>query len=64
MHRTSMLAPTTAIIGVRLGDKCARVTDGRFSGGTAGASTGHVSPEAAVGGEYSAHAIEERGPGR
>jgi dihydroxy-acid dehydratase len=45
-----MLAPTTAIKGVGLGDKCALITDGRFSGGTAGASIGHVSPEAAVGG--------------
>ena len=45
-----MLAPTTAIKGVGLGDKCALVTDGRFSGGTAGASIGHVSPEAATGG--------------
>ncbi len=45
-----MLAPTTAIKGVGLDDKCALVTDGRFSGGTAGASIGHVSPEAAVGG--------------
>jgi dihydroxy-acid dehydratase len=45
-----MLAPTTAIKGIGLDDKCALVTDGRFSGGTAGASIGHVSPEAAVGG--------------
>ncbi len=45
-----MLAPTTAIKGVGLGDKCALVTDGRFSGGTAGACIGHVSPEAAEGG--------------
>jgi dihydroxy-acid dehydratase len=45
-----MLAPTTAIKGVGLGDKCALITDGRFSGGTAGASIGHVSPEAADGG--------------
>jgi dihydroxy-acid dehydratase len=45
-----MLAPTTAIKGVGLGEVCALVTDGRFSGGTAGASIGHVSPEAAVGG--------------
>ena len=45
-----MLAPTTAIKGVGLGNKCALITDGRFSGGTAGASIGHVSPEAAVGG--------------
>ncbi|MDR3619262.1 MAG: dihydroxy-acid dehydratase [Paludisphaera borealis] len=45
-----MLAPTTAVKGVGLGVKCALITDGRFSGGTAGASIGHVSPEAAVGG--------------
>ncbi|HKI21729.1 MAG TPA: dihydroxy-acid dehydratase, partial [Isosphaeraceae bacterium] len=45
-----MLAPTTAIKGVGLDDRCALVTDGRFSGGTAGASIGHVSPEAAIGG--------------
>ncbi len=45
-----MLAPTTAIKGVGLGDRCALITDGRFSGGTAGACIGHVSPEAAEGG--------------
>lgn len=45
-----MLAPTTAIKGVGLDEQCALVTDGRFSGGTAGASIGHVSPEAGVGG--------------
>ena len=45
-----MLAPTTALKGVGLDEQCALVTDGRFSGGTAGASIGHVSPEAAVGG--------------
>jgi dihydroxy-acid dehydratase len=45
-----MLAPTTAIKAVGLDELCALVTDGRFSGGTAGASIGHVSPEAAVGG--------------
>jgi len=45
-----MLAPTTAIKGVGLADKVALITDGRFSGGTAGACIGHVSPEAAVGG--------------
>ncbi len=45
-----MLAPTTAIKGVGLGDKCALITDGRFSGGTAGACIGHISPEAAVAG--------------
>jgi len=46
-----MLAPTSYIKGMGLGDKCALVTDGRFSGGTAGACVGHVSPEAAAGGE-------------
>ena len=45
-----MLAPTTAIKGMGLDDKVALVTDGRFSGGTAGACIGHVSPEAAAGG--------------
>jgi dihydroxy-acid dehydratase len=45
-----MLAPTTAIKGVKLDDSVALITDGRFSGGTAGASIGHVSPEAAAGG--------------
>ena len=45
-----MLAPTTAIKGVGLDDKVALMTDGRFSGGTAGACIGHVSPEAAAGG--------------
>jgi dihydroxy-acid dehydratase len=45
-----MLAPTTAIKGVGLDDRVALVTDGRFSGGTAGACIGHVSPEAAAGG--------------
>ncbi|AMV40053.1 dihydroxy-acid dehydratase [Planctomyces sp. SH-PL62] len=45
-----MLAPTTAVKGSGLDDCCALITDGRFSGGTAGASIGHVSPEAAVGG--------------
>ena len=44
-----MLAPTTAIKGMGLDDKVALVTDGRFSGGTAGACIGHVSPEAAGG---------------
>jgi dihydroxy-acid dehydratase len=45
-----MLAPTSAIKGIGLDDKVALVTDGRFSGGTAGACIGHVSPEAAAGG--------------
>jgi dihydroxy-acid dehydratase len=46
-----MLAPTSYIKGMGLSDKCALITDGRFSGGTAGACIGHVSPEAASGGE-------------
>lgn len=45
-----MLAPTTAIKGVKLDNSVALITDGRFSGGTAGACIGHVSPEAAAGG--------------
>jgi dihydroxy-acid dehydratase len=45
-----MLTPTSAIIGMGLGDKVALVTDGRFSGATRGAAIGHVSPEAAEGG--------------
>ena len=46
-----MLAPTSYIKGMGLGDKVALITDGRFSGGTAGACIGHISPEAAAGGE-------------
>ncbi len=42
-----MLSPTSAIMGMGLGDKVALITDGRFSGGTRGACIGHVSPEAA-----------------
>ena len=45
-----MLAPTSAIIGVGLGDSVGLITDGRFSGGTYGLVVGHVAPEAAVGG--------------
>ncbi len=45
-----MLSPTSYIVGMDLGDDVALVTDGRFSGGTAGACIGHVSPEAAEGG--------------
>jgi len=45
-----MLAPTSALKGVGLDDSVALITDGRFSGGTAGACIGHVSPEAAAGG--------------
>lgn len=46
-----MLAPTSYIKGMGLGDKCALITDGRFSGGTAGLCIGHISPEAAAEGE-------------
>jgi len=49
-----MLAPTSAIVGMELGDKVALVTDGRFSGATRGACIGHVSPEAAAGGPIAA----------
>ncbi len=45
-----MLTPTSAIAGMGLDDSCALITDGRFSGGTKGASIGHVSPEATQGG--------------
>jgi dihydroxy-acid dehydratase len=45
-----MLSPTSYVVGMGLGDKVALITDGRFSGGTAGACIGHVSPEAAEGG--------------
>ena len=45
-----MLSPTSAIMGLGLGDKVALITDGRFSGGTRGACVGHISPEAARGG--------------
>lgn len=46
-----MLYPTSALIGSGLGRTVALVTDGRFSGASAGAAIGHVSPEAALGGE-------------
>jgi len=45
-----MLGPTSAIMGMGLGSSVALVTDGRFSGASRGACIGHVSPEAAVGG--------------
>ncbi len=49
-----MLSPTSALMGMGLGDKVALITDGRFSGGTRGACIGHVSPEAAAGGPIAA----------
>ena len=45
-----MLYPTAFLKGAGLGEKCALITDGRFSGGTSGLSIGHVSPEASTGG--------------
>ena len=45
-----MLNPTSAIMGMGLGESVALITDGRFSGATRGAAIGHVSPEAAAGG--------------
>ncbi|MBI5349936.1 MAG: dihydroxy-acid dehydratase, partial [Chloroflexi bacterium] len=49
-----MLSPTSAIMGMGLGEKVALVTDGRFSGGTRGACIGHVSPKAAARGPIAA----------
>jgi dihydroxy-acid dehydratase len=49
-----MLAPTSAIMGMGLGESVALITDGRFSGGTRGACIGHVSPEAAARGPIAA----------
>lgn len=49
-----MLAPTSQIMGMGLGESVALITDGRFSGGTRGACIGHVSPEAAAGGPIAA----------
>lgn len=46
-----MLYPTSYLKSVRLDKACALITDGRFSGGTSGLSIGHISPEAASGGE-------------
>lgn len=45
-----MLSPTSSITGIGLDKDVALITDGRFSGGTRGASIGHVSPEASEGG--------------
>jgi len=45
-----MLYPTSYIKSKKLGEECALITDGRFSGGTSGLSIGHISPEAAAGG--------------
>ena len=45
-----MLNPTSAIMGMGLGESVALITDGRFSGATRGACVGHITPEAASGG--------------
>jgi dihydroxy-acid dehydratase len=49
-----MLSPTSAIMGMGLGESVALITDGRFSGGTRGACIGHISPEAAARGPIAA----------
>ena len=49
-----MLSPTSALIGMGLGERVALITDGRFSGGTRGVCIGHVSPEAAAAGPIAA----------
>jgi dihydroxy-acid dehydratase len=45
-----MISATAALSGQGMGEKCALVTDGRFSGGTRGLCVGHIGPEAALGG--------------
>ena len=52
-----MLSPTSAIMGMGLGEKVALITDGRFSGGTRGACIGHISPEAAAARSHRSPAI-------
>ena len=49
-----MLSPTSAIMGMGLGERVALITDGRVSGGTRGACIGHISPEAAAHGPIAA----------
>lgn len=49
-----MLSPTSALMGMGLGEEVALITDGRFSGGTRGTCIGHISPEAAAGGPIAA----------
>jgi dihydroxy-acid dehydratase len=49
-----MLSPTSAIMGMGLGEKVSLITDGRFSGGTRGVCIGHISPEAAARGPLAA----------
>lgn len=49
-----MLSPTSAIMGMDMGEKVCLITDGRFSGGTRGLCIGHISPEAAARGPIAA----------
>ena len=55
-----MLYPTSYIKSMHLGKECALITDGRFSGGTSGLSIGHISPEAAAGGNIALVADGDR----
>ncbi len=55
-----MLYPTSYLKSMQLGKACALITDGRFSGGTSGLSIGHVSPEAASGGEIAIIADDDK----
>ncbi|MDP3062734.1 MAG: dihydroxy-acid dehydratase, partial [Chloroflexota bacterium] len=55
-----MLSPTSAIVGMGLSKSVALITDGRFSGASAGGCVGHVSPEAAAGGPIGALAAGDR----
>ncbi len=55
-----MLYPTSYLKSMHLGKACALITDGRFSGGTSGLSIGHVSPEAASGGEIAVIADKDK----
>jgi len=57
-----MLTPTSAIVGAGLGQDCALITDGRFSGGSHGFCIGHVAPEAQDGGPIGL--VRRAGPGR
>ena len=55
-----MLSPTSAIMGMGLGEQVALITDGRFSGGTRGVCIGHISPEAAANGPIAALKNEDQ----
>ena len=55
-----MLAPTSLLVGKGLGEKCALITDGRFSGATRGICVGHICPEAAISLLVDENTLEER----